>query len=94
MENAALADIGLIGLAVMGKNLVLNMESKGFSVAVYNRTTSKVDDFIQGRGAGKKITGCHTVAELAASLIKPHEEFAHTNWTGHGGTTSASTYVV
>ncbi|MFA6366710.1 MAG: NAD(P)-binding domain-containing protein, partial [Candidatus Hydrogenedentales bacterium] len=49
------SDIGLIGLAVMGENLVLNMESKGFSVAVYNRTTSKVDDFIAGRGAGKKI---------------------------------------
>ena len=52
MGNAA-ADIGLIGLAVMGENLVLNMESKGFSVAVYNRTTSKVDNFVQGsRGQG------------------------------------------
>ncbi|MDR2103215.1 MAG: hypothetical protein LBP42_03820, partial [Treponema sp.] len=45
------ADIGLIGLAVMGENLVLNMESKGFTAAVYNRTVSKVDAFIQGRGA-------------------------------------------
>ncbi|MDR0457317.1 MAG: hypothetical protein LBH20_11625, partial [Treponema sp.] len=49
MESAqATADIGLIGLAVMGENLVLNMESKGFSAAVYNRTTSKVDDFVRG----------------------------------------------
>ena len=67
------ADIGLIGLAVMGENLVLNMESKGFSVAVYNRTTSKVDDFIQGRGAGKKITGCHSIEELASALNKPRK---------------------
>jgi 6-phosphogluconate dehydrogenase len=73
MGNAALSDIGLIGLAVMGENLVLNMESKGFSVAVYNRTTSKVDDFVRGRGAGKKITGCHSMAELAASLSKPRK---------------------
>ncbi|MEI7982465.1 MAG: NAD(P)-binding domain-containing protein, partial [Bacteroidota bacterium] len=53
------ADIGLAGLAVMGENLVLNMESKGFTVAVYNRTTSKVDQFIQGRGNGKNIIGTH-----------------------------------
>jgi len=52
MQNAA--DIGLIGLAVMGENLILNMESKGFTVACYNRTVSKVDDFIAGRAAGKK----------------------------------------
>jgi len=74
MGNAT-ADIGLIGLAVMGENLVLNMESKGFSVAVYNRTTSKVDNFVQGRGAGKKITGCHSVADLAASLSSPRKAF-------------------
>lgn len=48
------ADIGLIGLAVMGENLVLNMESHGFTVAVYNRTTAKVDEFISGRGKGNK----------------------------------------
>ena len=47
------ADIGLIGLAVMGENLVLNMESRGFTVAVYNRTTSKVDEFVAGRAKGK-----------------------------------------
>jgi len=58
------ADIGLIGLAVMGENLVLNMESKGFTVAVFNRTTAKVDEFVQGRGKGKKVIGAHTVEEL------------------------------
>ena len=64
----ATADIGLIGLAVMGENLVLNMESHGYTVAVFNRTTSKVDDFVDGRGKGKKIVGCHTVEELVAAL--------------------------
>lgn len=48
------ADIGLIGLAVMGENLVVNMESKGFTVAVFNRTTEKVDKFVNGRAARKK----------------------------------------
>ena len=67
------ADIGLIGLAVMGENLVLNMESKGFSVAVYNRTASKVDSFVQGRGAGKKIIGCRSMAEFAAALSRPRK---------------------
>ena len=65
------ADIGLIGLAVMGENLVLNMESHGFTVAVYNRTTSKVDDFVNGRGASKNIIGTRTVEELCASLERP-----------------------
>ncbi|AKJ63917.1 decarboxylating NADP(+)-dependent phosphogluconate dehydrogenase [Kiritimatiella glycovorans] len=67
------ADIGLIGLAVMGENLVLNMESKGFSVAVYNRTTEKVDRFVGGRGAGKNITGCHSIEELCAALERPRK---------------------
>ena len=53
MIMETLADIGLIGLAVMGENLVLNMESKGFTVAVFNRSTDKVDHFINGRGKGK-----------------------------------------
>ena len=66
-------DIGLIGLAVMGENLVLNMESKGFSVAVFNRTVEKVDAFIQGRGAGKNFLGCHSIAELCASLKRPRK---------------------
>ena len=68
-------DIGLIGLAVMGENLVMNMESKGFSVAVYNRTLQKVDDFIAGRAAGKNIVGCHSPEELVASLKKPRKVF-------------------
>jgi 6-phosphogluconate dehydrogenase len=67
------ADIGLIGLAVMGENLVLNMESKGFTVAVYNRTTDKVDKFVNGRGAGKNFIGCHTVADLCANLERPRK---------------------
>ena len=69
------ADIGLIGLAVMGENLALNMESKGFSVAVYNRETSKVDVFLNGRGAGKRFTGYHTLPELAATLSRPRKVF-------------------
>lgn len=67
------ADIGLIGLAVMGENLVLNMESKGFTVAVHNRTTEKVDAFMKGRGAGKNFIGCHSVEELCASLSRPRK---------------------
>lgn len=67
------ADIGLIGLAVMGENLVLNMESKGFTVAVHNRTVKKVDAFMKGRGAGKKFIGCHSVEELCASLARPRK---------------------
>ena len=69
----ATADIGLIGLAVMGENLVLNMESHGFTVAVFNRTTSKVDDFVNGRGKGKKLVGCRTVADLVAALKRPRK---------------------
>ena len=65
------ADIGLIGLAVMGENLVLNMASHGFTVAVFNRSIDKVDDFVNGRGAGKTIIGTHSVEELCASLASP-----------------------
>ncbi len=70
-KKTSKADIGLIGLAVMGENLVLNMESKGYTVACFNRTVEKVDAFISGRGAGKRLIGCHTLEELAASLKKP-----------------------
>jgi 6-phosphogluconate dehydrogenase len=66
-------DIGLVGLAVMGENLVLNLESRGFTVGVHNRTTSKIDDFTGGRAKGKKIVGCHTLEELAKSLKKPRK---------------------
>ncbi len=65
------ADIGLIGLAVMGENLVMNMESKGFTVAVYNRTTKVVDDFTKGRAKHKNIIGTHSLEELVENLEKP-----------------------
>jgi 6-phosphogluconate dehydrogenase len=65
------ADIGLIGLAVMGQNLVLNMEEKGFTVAVFNRTIAKVDDFINGGAQGKNIVGAHSLEELVANLKRP-----------------------
>jgi 6-phosphogluconate dehydrogenase len=71
--TAATADIGLIGLAVMGENLVLNMESHGYTVAVFNRTTARVDDFVAGRAKGKKIRGCHSVQELVAALKRPRK---------------------
>lgn len=67
------ADIGLIGLAVMGENLVLNMESKGYTVAVFNRTTAKVDRFINGRGKGKKFIGTHSIQEFMDALERPRK---------------------
>jgi len=67
------ADIGLIGLAVMGENLVLNMESKGFTVAVFNRTVAKVDAFMEGRGKGKNFIGCQSIEELCANLERPRK---------------------
>jgi len=63
--------IGLIGLAVMGENLVLNIERNGFGVAVFNRTTQKVTDFVEGRAAGRNIVGTHTVDELIDALETP-----------------------
>ena len=67
------ADIGLIGLAVMGENLVMNIESKGFSVCVYNRTIEKVTGFIQGRAKGKNIYGASTLEELVGKLNTPRK---------------------
>lgn len=69
----AQADIGLIGLAVMGENLVLNMESKGFIVAVFNRTVEKVDAFTEGRAKGKNIIGAHSIEELVQNLKRPRK---------------------
>lgn len=66
-------DIGLIGLAVMGENLVLNMERNGFSVAVFNRTISKVDAFMADRAKGKNILGCHSIEELVTNLERPRK---------------------
>ncbi len=68
-----LADIGLIGLAVMGENLVLNMESKGYTVAVFNRSVEKVDKFVTGRGAGKNFIGAHSIEEFVASIERPRK---------------------
>jgi len=65
------ADIGLIGLAVMGQNLVLNLNDKGFRVAVYNRTTSKVDDFLAGPAKDTQVIGTHSAQELVNSLERP-----------------------
>jgi 6-phosphogluconate dehydrogenase len=74
MNNAApIADVGLIGLAVMGENLALNMESKGFYVAVHNRTAARVDDFINGRARGKRFVGARTPQELVAALKRPRK---------------------
>ncbi len=67
------ADIGLIGLAVMGENLVLNMDDHGFKVAVYNRTVSKVDDFLGGGAKGRNIVGAHSLDELIGLLERPRK---------------------
>ena len=65
------SDIGLIGLAVMGENLVMNMERNGFTVSVFNRTPQKVTDFINGRAKGKNIVGTYSLEELVSTLKKP-----------------------
>jgi 6-phosphogluconate dehydrogenase len=71
---AELCDIGLIGLAVMGENLVRNMESHGYRVAVFNRTTSVVDEFMNKLEVkGKRFVGCHSVEQLVSSLAKPRK---------------------
>jgi len=67
------ADIGLIGLAVMGENLVLNMERNGYTVAVFNRTVEKVDRFIHGRGKNKNFLGAHTIEEFIGTLERPRK---------------------
>jgi 6-phosphogluconate dehydrogenase len=68
-----LADIGLVGLAVMGENLALNIESRGYRIAVFNRTTEKVDALIAGRAAGKNFIGCHSIEELVRNLATPRK---------------------
>ena len=65
------ADIGIVGLAVMGENLALNMESKGFTVAVFNYEVDWVDRFVNGRGKGKNFIGCHSYEELVENLESP-----------------------
>jgi 6-phosphogluconate dehydrogenase len=71
MKNKA--DIGLIGLAVMGENLVLNMESKGYTVAVFNRTVEKVNNFINGRGKGKNFIGAQSLEEFVEAIERPRK---------------------
>ena len=66
-------DIGLIGLAVMGENLALNIESRGYGIAVFNRTTSKVDNLIAGRASGKNFVGCHSLEKLVENLASPRK---------------------
>ena len=66
-------DIGVIGLAVMGQNLILNMNDKGFTVVAYNRTVSKVDDFLNGPAKGTNIIGAHSLEELVEKLEKPRK---------------------
>ncbi|MDG1731391.1 MAG: decarboxylating NADP(+)-dependent phosphogluconate dehydrogenase [Thalassotalea sp.] len=67
------SDIGLVGLAVMGENLVLNMESKGFTVTAFNRSYAKVEKFLEGRAAGKNIRGADSIESLVASLATPRK---------------------
>jgi 6-phosphogluconate dehydrogenase len=67
------AQVGLIGLGVMGENLILNIERNGYTVAVYNRTTAKVDDFIAGRGKGKKFIGCDDPKTFIESIERPRK---------------------
>jgi 6-phosphogluconate dehydrogenase len=67
------ADIGLIGLAVMGQNLALNMNDHGFTVAVFNRTTSKVDEFLEGPAKGTQIIGTHSIQEFIGKLKRPRK---------------------
>jgi 6-phosphogluconate dehydrogenase len=74
-KTAATADIGLIGLAVMGQNLVLNLDDHGYTVAVYNRTTSKVDVFLAQEAKGTKVIGTHSLEDLVAALKTPRRVF-------------------
>jgi 6-phosphogluconate dehydrogenase len=71
--SEATCDIGLIGLAVMGENIVLNMANHGYRVAVYNRTTAKVDEFLAGRASGKSIEGAHSIADFCKLLKRPRK---------------------
>ena len=67
------AQVGLIGLGVMGENLALNIERNGFTIAIYNRTTAKVDEFIKDRAAGKKVIGCHDAKAFVQSIERPRK---------------------
>lgn len=71
--SEATCDFGMIGLAVMGENLALNVESRGYTVAVYNRTTSVMQEFVDGRAAGKKFVGCDTIEDFVKALKRPRK---------------------
>jgi len=71
--SEAVADIGLVGLAVMGQNLVMNMNDHGFTVAVFNRTTEKVDAFLEGPAKGSKVIGTHSIEEMIKTLKRPRK---------------------
>lgn len=71
--STATCDFAMIGLAVMGENLALNVESRGYTVAVYNRTTSVTDEFLAGKAAGRRVVGCHTLEDLVRSLKRPRK---------------------
>ena len=73
MDNHGDCDFGLIGLAVMGENLALNVESRGYKVAVYNRTTEKVDALIDGRASGKNFVGTHSIEDFVKSVKRPRK---------------------
>ena len=70
----AQGDIALIGLAVMGQNLILNMNDHGFTVVAYNRTTSKVDDFLNDEAKDTNIIGAHSIEEMVSHLRRPRRE--------------------
>ena len=71
MANEAQGDLALIGLAVMGQNLILNMNDHGYTIVAFNRTVSKVDDFLAKEAKGTKVQGAHSIAEMVAKLKKP-----------------------
>lgn len=71
--SEATCDFAMIGLAVMGENLALNVESRGYTVAVYNRTASVTDEFVAGKAAGKQVVACHTLEDLVRSLKRPRK---------------------
>jgi len=70
-QSDGTADIGVVGLAVMGRNLILNIDDHGYTVAAYNRTTERVDEFLEGDAAGTDIVGTYSLEELVASLARP-----------------------
>ena len=67
----ATADIALIGLAVMGQNIILNMNDHGYVVCAFNRTVSKVDDFLSNEAKGTRVVGAHSLEEMVGKLKKP-----------------------